>query len=894
MAENPRRGRYQRLLGSDPEADAQDEMETHLALRVAELKRQGRTEAEARARAEREFGDMARIRREMNRLGRKRRRRQRRAASWVALGQDIRYAMRVLRASPGFASVVVLTLALGIGGTIAVFSVVQAVLLAPLPYEQPGQLVRFYMQHQDDPSRRHGLSRPHFRELRDHVASFEDVAALYSTFDTGLDLIRDGRAERIRVLAVTSEYFRTLRPGPLLGRAFERDEEAGPDRVVGAPRVVLSDRLWRTRFDGDPSVIGTTIRLSAEPYEVVGIAPHDPIVGDEVDAWLPFNLARESGEDDFFLTAVGRLRDGVNIEQARAELATLHESLAERWPNTREMAIAAVPLKENLVADSRAPLRLLLIAVGLVLLLVCVNVANLVLVRATGRAHEFAIRAALGSGGLRIARQLLVESVLLAVLSGLLGLGLAVLGVGVLQAIGRDAIARLDEVGFDPVVLGFAVLVTLTTAIAFGVAPAVRFARIDPNRTLGQQSRSATGARGLGRLRGGLAAAQLALALTLLAGAGVLIASFYRLGQVNLGFRVERVLTFDLNLPDARYDGERRAAFQEELARRVRAIRGAEAAGGTSRLPGAGSVHLWGTRIESGPLAGTWLSSPGPQARTVSGAFFEALEIPLLAGRTFEAQDDARAPARAVVSASVARRAFPGVPFEEVVGQRIAPLGREREIIGVVGDVTLDPHGTLAGRPAWFVYFAHRQFADNRNWALAQVVATELPPERILPAVRAEVAALDPELVVHNVAPMTEVVGRGVSRERFALVLMGAFAAVALTLAALGLYGVLAYMVRLRTQEIGIRIALGATAAHVRVLVLRQAATVVGIGLVAGIGGALVLGRWLSSLVFEISPSDPRILVATALLLTITAFLSAWLPVRRASQVDPRIAMQEA
>lgn len=835
---------------------------------------------------------MERVRRESNDIGRKRVRRQR-LAGWLELpGQEVRYAIRKLRTSPGFASVVVLTLALGIGGTIAVFSVVHAVLLAPLPYEEPGQLVRFYMQDQGDPSRRHGLSRPHFRELRDHTASFENVVGLYRVFDTGLDLVKDGRAERLRVLAVTSEYFQMLRPGPLSGPGFDRDDEAGSHRIIGARRVVLSDALWRARFDGDPSVIGTIIRLSGEPYDVVGIAPHDPIFG-EVDAWVPYNLARESGEDDFFLTAVGRLRDGMSIEQARAELATLHESLAERWPNTREMAIAAVPLKENLVADSRAPLRLLLIAVGLVLLLVCVNVANLVLVRATGRIHEFAIRAALGSGGLRIARQLLVESVLLAVLGGLLGLGLAVLGVDVLQAIGRDAIVRLDEVGFDPLVLGFAVLLTLATAIAFGVAPAVRFARIDPNRTLGQQSRSATGARGLGRLRGGLAAAQLALALTLLGGTGVLIASFYRLGQVNLGFRVQRVLTFDLNLPDARYDAERRAVFQEELARRVRAIPGVEAAGGTSRLPAAGRFHMWGTRVESGPLAGTWLS-PGPQARTVSGAFFEALEIPVLAGRTFEAQDDARAPARAVVSANFARRAFPAVPLEEVVGQRIAPLGREREIIGVVGDVALDAHGTLAGRPEWFVYFAHRQFAGNRNWALTQVVATELPPDRVLPAVRAEVAALDPELVVHNVAPMTEVVGRGVSRERFALVLMGAFAAVALTLAALGLYGVLAYMVRLRTQEIGIRIALGATVAQVRVLVLRQAATVVGIGVVAGIGGALILGRWLSSLVFEISPSDPRIIVATALLLTITALLSAWLPARRASQVDPRVAMQEA
>jgi putative ABC transport system permease protein len=802
--------------------------------------------------------------------------------------QDLRYALRQLRRSPVFATVVIATLALGIGGTTAVFSVVHAVLLAPLPYEQPGQLVRVYQQEPENPSTRYYLTGPHFTALRDHAASFEDIAALNTYSETGLDLVKDGHAQRVRVLEVTSGYFRTLASGPLRGPGFALGDE------VGTRRVVLSDRLWRTRFESDPLVIGATVHLSAEPYEVVGIAARgfeDPIVG-EVDAWLPYDLAGNTSAQNYSLTAVGRLRNGVNVEHARAELAALSQSMRERWPAARRSAVVALPLKEDLVATSRGPLQLLLIAVGLVLLVACVNVANLVLVRATGRVHEFAIRSALGSSRRRLVRQLLVESVLLAGLGGGLGLALAGFGINVLRSLGRDAIPRLDEVRFDPTVLAFAVVVTTATAIAFGVTPALRLARIPPNQALRQQTRSATGTRAQERLRSGLAAGQLALALTLLVGAGVLLASFHRLQQVDLGFRVERVLTFEMSLPTMRYDAARRAVVQEDVARRIQAIPGVKAAGGTSRLPATGSYHPWGTRIDSGPLIGKTISQGAGfniQQRTVSGDFFAALEIPVLAGRTFDGRDDSGAPSRAVVSANFARQAFPGMPFDSVVGQRIAPLGQRREIIGVVGDVTLDVYGT----PALVVYHAHRQFAANRNWALSQVVATELPSERTFAAVRAEIAALDPELVVHRAAPMNEVIGRGVSRQRFALVLMGAFAVVSVLLAALGLYGVLAYSVRQRTQEIGIRMALGATAAQVRALVLRQAVIVIGSGLVVGVAGALLLGRWLSSLVFKVSPWDPRILLATALLLTITGFVAAWLPARRASRMPPNMALQD-
>jgi predicted permease len=450
----------------------------------------------------------------------------------------------------------------------------------------------------------------------------------------------------------------------------------------------------------------------------------------------------------------------------------------------------------------------------------------------------------------------------------------------------------LEEVGFDPVVLGFAVLETVATAVVFGSVPALRFGHIAPVSALRQQSRT-TGSRAQGRLRSGLAAVQLALALTLLTGAGVLLASFYRLQQVDLGFHVDDVVTFEVNLPSARYDATRRSAFHDELARRLQTIPGVNAAGAISFLPASGPYHGWNTSILSGPKAGTQVTRRDGfniQQRTVNGDFFRALRIPVRAGRTFDARDHTDAPARAVVSANFARAAFPGMSPAAVVGQRIAAGGRPPlEIIGVVGDVALDVYGT----PSLVVYHPHSQFASDRNWTLAQVVATQLAPERILAEVRAAVAASDPELSIHRPVPLTEVLGRGTRRERFALVLLATFAGVCLLLAAVGLYGVVAYAVRQRTREIGVRIALGATGSQIRLMVVRLASIPLGAGLVTGAVSALLLGRWLRSLTFGISPSDPRVVLIAAALLTTTALVAAWLPARRAARIEPRIAIQE-
>jgi putative ABC transport system permease protein len=859
--------------------DVRFEIDTHLNLLTERYRRQGLSPDQAYLAARRQFGNPTVLRQNIHDLN---------GLGWIdTAAQDLRYALRQVRASAGFASVVVATLGLGLGGATAVFSVVQAVLLAPLPYEEPGQLVRFYQLDPDTPDARDVLAATHFTFLREHTTSFAGVAALAHYSETGLDLVTEGRAERIRVLRVSSGYFGTLGASLHLGRGFDRDDEAGTRRVV------LSDTLWRTRFAADPSVVGTTVRLSAEAYEVAGVAPagfEDPIAP-EVTAWIPYPLARDTYEENNSLTGIGRLRDGVTLEQAQAELATLTRPMRERWPAAKKSAMVATPLRDELVARARGPLQLVFAAVGLVLLVACVNVANLALVRATGRVHEFAIRAALGSGRSRLARQLLVESLVLASLGGLLGLMLAHAGIRVLQALGREALPRLDEVGLNPDVLLFAVIATVVTAVAFGIAPALRVAGASLLEALRQQSRSSTGSRTLTRLRGTLAAAQLALALTLLAGASVLVASFHRLQQVDVGVRVEHLLTFEVNLPSVRYDTARRASFQEELADRFETIPGVTAAGGISRLPATGSYHPWNIRIGSGPLAGTAVDRRrfSMQQRVVSGDVFAALGIPLLAGRTFDDRDDARAPGRMVVSANFARTAFPGLSLDGVPGQRLVS-SRDYEIIGVVGDVALNVYGA----PTMVVYRPHRQFADDRNWALTQVVASDRSTPELLNAVRREVARLDPELVVHRPATMAEVVERGTGRERFALALMGAFAIIALALAALGLYGVLAYAVRQRSSEIGIRIVLGATGRQVRALVLRQAAVVLGVGVTAGLAGALILGRWLETLAFGIAPSDPRILIASAGVLAMVSLVAAWLPARRAARVEPSVAMHES
>jgi putative ABC transport system permease protein len=876
--------------------ELEEELRLHLELATDEARRQGYSPDDARRAARRRAGSIPQA---MDAL------RDQRGLPWLEdLWTDLRYAARTLRKAPGFTTAVVLTFALGIGASTAIFSVVSSVLLEPLPYEEPGRLIRLYQVDTDDRDDLEFVTGVHFGHYRDQIASFEDLAAIYTYRETGADLETDEGAERIRVLYTSASYFDVLRTQPARGRAFRRNEETEIPPVMSddrqneesqSPIVILSDRLWRRQFGGDPSILGQTLRLSGALRTVIGVMPpgfSDPVIG-QVDAWLPLNM-RPGGSNNpmnHYLTVLGRLRSGTPIQTARAELATLDRALADRYARQADEERAHIlPLQEDLVGSASRTLQVLLGAVGFVLLLVCVNISNLLFVRGTTRRRELAVRLALGSGRSRIARQLLTESLLLAVAGGAAGLVVAKSGTAALVSLGSASIPRVDSVSFDTRVVVFATAVTLLSALLAGLAPTLGASRAGPGDVLREWSRLSTAGRRSGRARAGLVVAQVALALVLLVGSGLFMASLYRLQQVDLGVRTDDVLTFEVHLPAARYDAQNRARFHEELVRRLGRLPGVQKVGAVSKLPATGSYHGWGALAVTGPLAGMEDESTGAQNRVVAGDYFGALSIPVLQGRTFDARDDADAPQRIVVSRALAERLFPET---DPVGQRIL-IGMDdtqAEVIGVVGDVAIDPEGTITR----YVFHPHRQFAvaANRNWALTYTVAAAVAPETLIPAARRELAALDPRLVLYQPASLAASVGLGTAQRRFTTAVLGSFAAAALALAALGLFGVLSYSVRQRRRELGVRIALGARAADVQRLVLGHGATLAASGIVIGLVVSVALTWVLASLLFEVSPLDPVAFTAAAFILSASALLASWIPARRAAAVDPMTVLRE-
>ncbi|HEX6199522.1 MAG TPA: ABC transporter permease, partial [Thermoanaerobaculia bacterium] len=676
------------------ERELDEEIAFHLRMETERLVAQGLEPAEARRRAGLAFGGVERAKEEV------------RDGRWVrgleTLASDLRYGARTLRSRPGFAAAAILTLALGVGGTTAVFSVVRAVLLEPLPYERPGQLVRLYQFDAEEPEEELFVSAPHFQEYRERAASFQHLAALYTYHEVGADLLLGDRTERIVVLPVSADYFRLLRREPVLGRGFTREEE------TGAPLAVVSEGLWR-RAGLDREGIGGAIALDGEERTVVGVMPagfEDPIMG-EVDAWVPQNLSvggMVENPGNHFLSVLGRLAPGVTAEAARQEMAALDAVLAERFPEVGDDGgFRLVPLHEDLVAGARPALLVVLGAVVLVLLIACVNLANLLLVRSLGRLREVAVRSALGAEPGRIRAQLLAESAVVAVAGGLAGLAVAFAGLEGLLQLGRDAIPRATEIGIDGPVLAVAALLALATAAAAGLLPAWRLARTSPAESLGESSRSATGGHRFVRLRRVLVAGQVALALTLLVGASALGASVYRLSQVDLGFRSAGVLTFQVNLPAARYDAEARRVQHGRLTERLAALPGVSSVGATTVLPATGTAYNWGTRALTGPSVGTEEGFIDADQRIVAGSYFETLGIPVVEGRAFDGRDGPDAPPAAVVSRSLARYLFPGV---SPLGHDIRAGGVERRIVGVAGDVALDAEGA----PGRHVYHAHAQW----------------------------------------------------------------------------------------------------------------------------------------------------------------------------------------
>lgn len=797
---------------------------------------------------------------------------------------DFRYAIRGLRKSPGFALVAILTIAIGIGGTTAVFSAVDAVLLRPLPYQEPGQLVRLYQYEGDAPYK--GVVSPvHFLAYRSQLASIQGAAAIYTYDVAGADIGGSEHPERIRILPVSADYFGVVRVHPILGRGFTADEE------VGAPVVVLSHALWVRALAADPAAVGRTLQMSGKAYTVVGVMPagfEDPLIG-HADAWVPIDLTEgrdPANANDHWISVVARLRPGVGIGAAQNELDALSARLRQQLVQGTRARAVLYPLKADIVGSASLSLELMLGAALLVLVLVCVNVASLLLVRSSERAKEFAVRAALGAGRARLVRQLLIESLALALAGDAAGLLLARLAMSGIVAMNAGSIPRLTTLTLDPRLLAFSVAIATLSAVAFGLAPALRAAHTQPGDVLRQQARGASGNAAEGRFRTALVVSQVALAFVLLVGAGLLIASFQRLRQVDLGVAPDRALVFDLQLPAARYDSLARGRFYEELAHRIEELPGVRAAGGVSHLPATGDYHQWGTLALTGPLVGTKAGDRGDiDQRIVSGDYFRAAGIRLLSGRTFDAGDVAGAPDRVVVSENFAKLFYPGV---DPLGQRLRAGDHTSEIIGVVADVAIDAEGD----PAYYVYHPHTQWSGDRNWALAQVISTNGPPVALEPAVRRVLASLDPELVMYHPTTLANAIGQGTATRVFTLRILVTFAAVALLLAGLGLFGVLSYTVRLRSREIGIRMALGAGRGEVRTMVLRRGLSIAAIGIGIGLFGAVALARVMASLVFKMSPLDPRVLGAAILFMGCIAAAAAYLPAWRATRVDPREVLQ--
>ncbi|HEX7315757.1 MAG TPA: ABC transporter permease [Pyrinomonadaceae bacterium] len=805
------------------------------------------------------------------------------------LWQDVRYGARAMRANPGFTLVAVVALALGVGANTAIFSVVNAVLLRPLQYPNAGRIVA--IQELSPEGRRVQVTPANFLDWREQATAFERMAAI---FTRPANLAVGDEAERIDFAMASVSLFEVFGVRPRAGRFFLPEEEKAGHASV----VVLSHGLWQRRFGADPSIIGRSITLDGLPYEVVGVAPEGFSYPDKTEVWVPpfARVPTLSAQQDVerargfgFLSAVALLKESETLEHARAEMEAITTRLRQQYPESNSKRFnRVVTLHEHLVGESSRALLMLLGAVALVLLIACANVANLLLARAAGRQKELAVRAALGATRLRLARQLLVESVLLALAGGAAGLLLGWWGVDLLKGLLPAEFPRAAGIGVDPRVLGFTLLVSCATGIAFGLAPALQFTRPDLHGALKESARGSTGGASGGRLRSLLIVAEVALSLVLLVGAGLLFRSFLTLRAVELGFRPQSVLTFRLSPSGERFQANAQFTnFYRDVAERVGTLPGVEAVGFINTLP-----------LLKGPTSGIQFEGRAPlrrdqrpsvNYRSVSPDYFHAAGIPVVKGRVPDARDTENAPLVLAVNQALARRDFPD---EDPIGKRISygigPDGQPiwKEIVGVVADVRSEEPGR---EPAPEIYASYLQdpFAG-----MSYVVRTSVEPEGVVPGVREAVRAVDRAQPVADVRTMEQVVGESFAQPRFNSLLLGLFACMALLLAAAGIYGVMSYAVTQRTHEIGIRIALGARRGDVLRLVVGRGMALAAAGVGLGLVAAFALTRLMAGLLYGVSAADPATYAAVALLLTAVALLASYIPARRATKVDPMVALR--
>jgi len=804
------------------------------------------------------------------------------------LAQDLRYGLRTLLKNPGFTIVAVSALALGIGANSAIFSVVNAVLLRPLPFKTPEQLVMVWENATHLGFPKNTPSPPNFLDWQRQNTVFTGMAAMA---ESSFNLTGVGEPERLDGRRVSANLFDLLRVPALLGRTFVPADDRSDAHVV-----LLSYSLWQRRFGSDPSIIGGAVTLNGESYTVIGVMPRGvnlPGYGNWSDKlWVPIAFSDEEKTErgNHFLGVIARIKSEISLKQAQAEMDTIAARLAKEYPkyNTR-IGATVTPLHEELVGDIKPVLLVLLGAIGFVLLIACANVANLLLARAAVREKEIALRLALGASRSRLTRQFLTESVLLAFLGGGFGLLLAFAGIRMLQTLIPATISQAHTINIDGKVLVFTALIALLTGIVFGLAPALHASHSNLNDSLKEGSRdSAVGGKG-NRLRGLLVIGEVAVSFILLIGAGLLINSFLHLRNLDPGFRTDHLLTMKVDLSGLKYpDGERRSVFFDGVLRRIRALPGVQSVAVAGNLPLTYNGDSCTIAVEGipDPPPSQW---PDVIYRAIGPGYFTTMGIPLIRGRDFTDQDRANSKNVVVISEKTAHHYWPG---QDPIGKRLKPGATAsdvpwREVIGVVKDVR---QNDFIAQPKMQMYFSYRQLKDLAANAL--VVGTSVEPMSLATSVRNAIWAVDKDQPVANIDTMDHIVSEAIARQRFSMLLLGVFAALALVLAAVGIYGVMSYSVAQRTHEIGIRIALGAQRGDVLTMTMKQGLKLVVLGLLIGLASAFVLTRVMASLLFGISATDPTTFASICVVLLGVAALASYIPALRATNVDPIVALR--
>jgi putative ABC transport system permease protein len=792
----------------------------------------------------------------------------------------------MLLKKPAFTAIAVLALALGIGANSAIFSVINSVLLQPLPYKDPDRLVIMW---EKAPMMDTSVAYPNFLDWRDQNQVFESIAAFRRD---SFNLTGAGEPERLQGRMVSVSFFSTLGYRPALGRDFLEDE----DRPGGERAVILTYDLWQRRFGGEESILGRQLTLNEQPYTVIGVMPKEYDFGARADLFTPIGLFADNYTERGNhpgIYVIARMKPGVSEDQARADMDAIMGRLGELYPVTnKDRRIHLDPYYEDLVGEIRPSLFVLFAAVGFVLLIACANVANLLLARAALRQKEIAIRTALGAGRLRLIRQLLTESVMLSLLGGVAGLLIARWGIDILVSFRPDNLPRIDEISIDGRVVAFTFGVSLLTGILFGLVPAVHASKPDINETLKEAGGRGNAGTGLHRFRNGLVVTEVALALVLLIGAGLLIKSFIRLQEINPGFEPQNLLTMSLSLPERKYDGRKAADFFIRLQDKVEAIHGVESATFSNGLPFAGAIEN-SFYVEGRPR------TPGNESMGVmyltSSDYLKTMKIPLVKGRSFTEQDTGSAPPVVVIDEELASLYFPG---EDPVGKHIT-LGmtdQKLEIIGIVGHVKHYNFDGQAPVRAQF-YLPFDQIPEKFMPSLAGRMSLTLrtasnDPMSLANTVRDRVLALDKDQPVFGARTMESILSDSLATRRFTMLLLSAFALVALVLSAVGIYGVMSYSVNQRTREIGIRMAMGARSTDVLRLVVGQGMVLTLSGLAMGLASALGLTRLMASLLFGVTATDPATFAGISMLLGLVALAACYIPARRATKVDPMVALR--